>query len=64
MSGALPSYGWCGGEEPTSQLDFSIGRMSKDVAGNISEAHCRDALNHLQPITSCFRVLVSYPGEV
>jgi len=35
-----------------------------DFAGSIYEARCRNALNHLQEITSFFRVLGSYPRGV
>jgi prephenate dehydratase len=35
-----------------------------DFAGSIHEIHCRNALNHLQEITSFFRVLGSYPRGV
>jgi prephenate dehydratase len=35
-----------------------------DFAGSTHETHCRNALNHLQEITSFFRVLGSYPREV
>ena len=35
-----------------------------DFAGSVHEAHCRNALNHLQEITSFFRVLGSYPRGV
>jgi prephenate dehydratase len=35
-----------------------------DFAGSSHETHCRNALNHLQEITSFFRVLGSYPREV
>jgi prephenate dehydratase len=35
-----------------------------DFAGSIHETHCRNALNHLQEITSFFRVLGSYPRGV
>jgi prephenate dehydratase len=35
-----------------------------DFAGSIHETHCRNALNHLQEITSFFRVLGSYPKGV
>ena len=35
-----------------------------DFAGSVHETHCRNALNHLQEITSLFRVLGSYPRGV
>ena len=35
-----------------------------DFAGSIHEPHCHNALNHLQEITSFFRVLGSYPRGV
>ncbi len=35
-----------------------------DFAGSTHETHCRNALNHLQEITSFFRVLGSYPRGV
>jgi prephenate dehydratase len=35
-----------------------------DFAGSIHEPHCRNALNHLQELTSYFRVLGSYPRSV
>jgi prephenate dehydratase len=35
-----------------------------DFAGSIHEPHCRNALNHLQEITTFFRVLGSYPRGV
>jgi prephenate dehydratase len=35
-----------------------------DFAGSIHEAHCRNALNHLQEIAGFFRVLGSYPRGV
>jgi prephenate dehydratase len=35
-----------------------------DFAGSIHESHCRNALNHLQEITTFFRVLGSYPRGV
>ncbi len=35
-----------------------------DFAGSIYETHCRNALNHLQEITTFFRVLGSYPRGV
>lgn len=35
-----------------------------DFAGSIHETHCRNALNHLQELTSFFRVLGSYPRGV
>jgi prephenate dehydratase len=35
-----------------------------DFAGSVHETHCRNALNHLQEITSFFRVLGSYPRGV
>jgi len=35
-----------------------------DFAGSIYEPHCRNALNHLQEITTFFRVLGSYPRGV
>jgi prephenate dehydratase len=35
-----------------------------DFAGSIHETHCRNALNHLQEITTFFRVLGSYPRGV
>lgn len=35
-----------------------------DFAGSASEPHCRNALNHLQELTSFFRVLGSYPRGV
>jgi prephenate dehydratase len=35
-----------------------------DFAGSIHETHCRNALNHLQELTSLFRVLGSYPRGV
>jgi prephenate dehydratase len=35
-----------------------------DFAGSTSEPHCRNALNHLQELTSFFRVLGSYPRSV
>lgn len=35
-----------------------------DFAGSVHEVHCRNALNHLQEITSFFRVLGSYPRGV
>jgi prephenate dehydratase len=35
-----------------------------DFVGSIHDVHCRNALNHLQEITSFFRVLGSYPRGV
>ncbi len=35
-----------------------------DFAGSIHETRCRNALNHLQELTSYFRVLGSYPRGV
>lgn len=35
-----------------------------DFAGSIHETQCRNALNHLQEITTFFRVLGSYPRRV
>lgn len=35
-----------------------------DFAGSVHDVHCRNALNHLQEITSFFRVLGSYPRGV
>jgi prephenate dehydratase len=35
-----------------------------DFIGSIHETHCCNAINHLQEITSFFRVLGSYPREV
>jgi prephenate dehydratase len=35
-----------------------------DFAGSIHDTHCHNALNHLQEITSFFRVLGSYPRGV
>jgi len=35
-----------------------------DFAGSVHETHCRNALNHLQEITSFFRILGSYPRGV
>ncbi len=35
-----------------------------DFAGSVHEAHCRNALNHLQEITTFFRILGSYPRGV
>ncbi len=35
-----------------------------DFAGSVHETACRNALNHLQEITSFFRVLGSYPRGV
>jgi prephenate dehydratase len=35
-----------------------------DFAGSVHETPCRNALNHLQEITSLFRVLGSYPRRV
>jgi prephenate dehydratase len=35
-----------------------------DFAGSMHETHCRNALSHLQEITSFFRVLGSYPRGV
>lgn len=35
-----------------------------DFAGSIHDVHCRNALNHLQEITTFFRVLGSYPRGV
>jgi prephenate dehydratase len=35
-----------------------------DFVGSIHEARCRNALNHLQEITTFFRVLGSYPRGV
>ena len=35
-----------------------------DFAGSINEARCRNALNHLQELTTLFRVLGSYPRGV
>jgi prephenate dehydratase len=35
-----------------------------DFAGSMHEARCRNALNHLQELTTLFRVLGSYPRGV